>query len=129
MTRCRNLRFRLRLTRRNSVVSRERKFRLSQEAERTNITVRFSITSATIFSTRTTFSIMRTDFKRQPLRQNDFGATFGGPLPFLNFGEGVPVFNSGKDRTFFFFSYEGLRLRSAGQNRQRFGSSDARGAK
>jgi hypothetical protein len=48
---------------------------------------------------------------RQPLRQNDFGGTFSGPLPFLNFGEGVPFFNSGKDRTFFFFSYEGLRLR------------------
>ena len=49
--------------------------------------------------------------ERQPLRQNDFGGTFSGPLPFLNFGEGVPVFSSGKDRTFFFFSYEGLRLR------------------
>jgi hypothetical protein len=48
---------------------------------------------------------------RQPLRQNDFGGTFGGPLPFLNFSEGVPAFSSGKDRTFFFFSYEGLRLR------------------
>ena len=48
---------------------------------------------------------------RQPLRQNDFGATFGGPLPFLNFGEGGKVFDSGKNRTFFFVSYEGLRLR------------------
>ena len=54
-------------------------------------------------------------FDRQPLRQNDFGATFGGPLPFLNFGEGGPVSNSGRDRTFFFFSYEGLRLRSPGR--------------
>ncbi len=45
-------------------------------------------------------------------RQNDFGGTFSGPLPFLNFGEGVPAFRSGKDRTFFFVSYEGLRLRS-----------------
>ena len=54
-------------------------------------------------------------FARQPLRQNDFGGTFGGPLPFLNFGEGVPVFNSGKDRTFFFFSYEGLRVRQPGR--------------
>ncbi len=54
-------------------------------------------------------------FPRQPLRQNDFGGTIGGPLPFLNFGEGVPVFNSGKDRTFFFLSYEGLRLRQPGR--------------
>jgi len=44
-------------------------------------------------------------------KRNQFGATFGGPLPFLNFGEGRPVFNSGKNRTFFFLSYEGLRLR------------------
>ena len=54
-------------------------------------------------------------FARQPLRQNDFGGTFGGPLPFLHFGEGGPVFDSGKDRTFFFFSYEGLRLRQPGR--------------
>lgn len=54
-------------------------------------------------------------FPRQPLRQNDFGFTIGGPLPFLNFGEGGPVYSSGKDRTFFFFSYEGLRLRQPGR--------------
>ena len=52
---------------------------------------------------------------RPPLRQNDFGGTFGGPLPFFNFGEGGPAFNSGKDRTFFFVSYEGLRLRQPGR--------------
>ncbi len=46
-----------------------------------------------------------------PLRQNIFGGTFGGPLPFLNFGDGGgPLFKSGKDRTFFFFSYEAHRL-------------------
>jgi hypothetical protein len=34
---------------------------------------------------------------KPPLRQNDFGGTLGGPIF--------------KDKTFFFFSYEGLRLR------------------
>jgi hypothetical protein len=34
---------------------------------------------------------------KPPLRQNDFGGTFGGPIL--------------KDKTFFFLSYEGLRLR------------------
>jgi hypothetical protein len=53
----------------------------------------------------------RSRIPRGKLRQNDFGFTFGGPLPFLNFGEGVPSFSSGRDRTFFFVSYEGLRLR------------------
>ena len=37
-------------------------------------------------------------------RQNDFGGTLGGPLR-------LPHVYNGKDRTFFFFSYEGLRLR------------------
>jgi hypothetical protein len=38
-------------------------------------------------------------------RQNDFGGTFGGPLR-------IPHIYDGRDRTFFFVSYEGLRLRS-----------------
>lgn len=49
--------------------------------------------------------------ERPAVRQYNYGFTFGGPLPFLNFGEGTPVFNSGKDRTFFFVSYEGIRAR------------------
>jgi hypothetical protein len=36
---------------------------------------------------------------RQPYQQNQFGATFGGPIV--------------KDRTFFFVDYEGLRIRQA----------------
>ena len=40
------------------------------------------------------------------LIRNQFGGTFGGPLPFFNFGEGGPAFTKGKDKTFFFVSYE-----------------------
>ena len=39
---------------------------------------------------------------RNPLRQNQFGVTFGGPLT-------VPHLYKGKDHTFFFFAYEGYR--------------------
>lgn len=49
--------------------------------------------------------------ERPAVRQYDYGFTVGGPLPFLNFGEGGAVTNSGKDRTFFFISYEGIRAR------------------
>src|SRR5436305_6492936 len=41
--------------------------------------------------------------KEPPLRQNDFGGTLGGPVR-------IPHLYNGKDKTFFFFSYEGLRL-------------------
>lgn len=37
------------------------------------------------------------------LRQNDFGGTLGGPVE-------IPRLYHGKDKTFFFVSYEGLRL-------------------
>lgn len=40
---------------------------------------------------------------------NQFGGRLGGPIPFLNFGEGVPTFHSGKDRAFFFVNYEEFR--------------------
>jgi hypothetical protein len=46
------------------------------------------------------------------LRQNDFGGVLGGPLLLPRFGEGgkQPGYN-GRNHTFFFFSFEGLRLR------------------
>ena len=44
-------------------------------------------------------------------RQNQhfFGFDIGGPVYFLNFGEGVPAKWSGKDKAHFFFAYEGFR--------------------
>ncbi len=49
---------------------------------------------------------------RSIYKQNDFGATFGGPV-------WIPKLYHGKDKTFFFFSYEGFRNR-AGANGQTF---------
>jgi hypothetical protein len=51
---------------------------------------------------------------KPPLRQNDFGGTFGGPL--------------WKSRTFFFFSYEGLRLLQPQTSTGLFYTSSARAA-
>lgn len=48
--------------------------------------------------------------ERAPLRQNQFGGTFSGPVFLPRFGEGGSSWYNGKNRTFFFFSYEGLRL-------------------
>lgn len=43
----------------------------------------------------------------RPFRnRNEFGGRIGGPLPFLNFGEGGPVTRSGKDKMFFFFFFQ-----------------------
>ena len=43
-------------------------------------------------------------------RQNDFGGVVGGPIVFPRFGEGTPYLYRSR-RSFFFLSYEGLRLR------------------
>lgn len=40
---------------------------------------------------------------------NQFGGRIGGPIIFPRFGEGGPSTWNGKNRAFFFFSYEGLR--------------------
>src|SRR5258708_5765053 len=40
---------------------------------------------------------------------NQFGGSIGGPITLPRFGEGHLSTLSGKDRAFFFFSYEGLR--------------------
>ncbi|HEU4432210.1 MAG TPA: TonB-dependent receptor, partial [Pyrinomonadaceae bacterium] len=50
--------------------------------------------------------------RKAALRQNNFGGVLGGPLLLPSFGEGTrPLWYDGKNRTFFFFSYEALRLR------------------
>lgn len=76
----------------------------------------FTTRSGTNQAHGTTFDYLRNNFfdandwfndnLKQPitaLRQNDFGGTFGGPMF-------VPKLYNGSNKSFFFFSYEGLRL-------------------
>lgn len=53
-----------------------------------------------------------TSGKTQPFKRNQFGGSIGGPLMLPSFGEGGRALSyDGKNRTFFFFTYEGLRQR------------------
>ena len=52
------------------------------------------------------------DPRKPPFKRNQFGLNVGGPLHLPHFGTGGSPFSyNGKNRTFFFFSYEGLRQR------------------
>src|SRR5436309_393868 len=49
---------------------------------------------------------------RPPFKRNQFRMNIGGPLNLPHFGEGGSPFSyKGRNKTFFFFSYEGLRQR------------------
>jgi hypothetical protein len=56
---------------------------------------------------------------RGKLRLNQYGGRVGGPIPFLNFGDGGPWWHSGKDRAFFFVNYEEYRIPEASPTRTR----------
>ncbi len=55
---------------------------------------------------------------RNEHRFRQFGGSIGGPLYLPRFGEGGPSYYSGKNRLFFFFSYEGLREDTVGFSNQ-----------
>jgi outer membrane receptor protein involved in Fe transport len=65
-----------------------------------------------VFDARNYFNVP--PLPKPPLRQNDFGGTLGGPIL--------------KDKTFFFFSYEGLRLRQPQTDSGEFFTASARAA-
>ncbi len=52
----------------------------------------------------------------RPLFNDDkiYSATFGGPLFLPNFGEGGPVFDTARNKNFFFVAYQEERFRSPG---------------
>jgi len=69
-----------------------------------------------------------TSTRPPPFKRNQFGGSIGGPVLLPRFGEGgSPLGYNGKNRTFFFFSYEGLRQRQ-GVDVNSFVLSDAQRA-
>jgi len=57
---------------------------------------------------------------KSKLRLNQFGGSFGGPLPLLKFGEGKGSWwDSGRGKAYFFFNYERFHLNEASPVRQR----------
>jgi len=55
---------------------------------------------------------------KPPVRQNDFGGTLGGPVR-------IPGLYNGKGKSFFFFSYEGLRLVQPTEASQQYVPTDS----
>jgi hypothetical protein len=51
------------------------------------------------------------DYKAPKLIRNEFGGSISGPVYLPRFGEGGPALYDGHNRTFFFVSHEGARLR------------------
>jgi hypothetical protein len=62
------------------------------------------------------------NYQNQPkskLRLNQFGGSFGGPIPLPHFGEGGPMIESGRGKAYFFFNYERFHLNEASPVRTR----------
>jgi len=55
------------------------------------------------------YFLNRAGTKRPALRYNRFGGTIGGPIMLPRFGEGGRSLYDGRNKSFFFFAYEGLR--------------------
>ena len=63
---------------------------------------------------------------RPVLRQKFYGFDIGGPMYFPKFGEGGRSISSGKDKAFFFFSFEAFRQSQSRANNRVVLSQDAR---
>lgn len=62
------------------------------------------------------------NYQKQPknkLRLNQFGGSFGGPIPLPGFGEGGPIVRSGKGKAYFFVNYERFHLNETSPVRTR----------
>jgi len=55
----------------------------------------------------------------QKIKLNQYGGEIGGPIPFFTFGESDKLFDSGKDKRFFFVNYEEYRIPESSPTRTR----------
>ena len=55
----------------------------------------------------------RSSVRKQPFVYNNFGFSAGGPVFLPRFGEGGRAWSDGRNKTFWFFAYEGLRVRQS----------------
>ncbi|HVG39483.1 MAG TPA: carboxypeptidase regulatory-like domain-containing protein, partial [Pyrinomonadaceae bacterium] len=62
-----------------------------------------------VFDARNYFAPRQTVPKKPPFRRNQYGFALSGPLTLPRFGEGGPRIWSGKNKTFIFGDYAGLR--------------------
>jgi hypothetical protein len=56
---------------------------------------------------------------KNKLRLNQFGGSFGGPIPLPGFGEGGPSIRSGRGKAYFFVNYERFHLNETSPVRTR----------
>ncbi|HEX6729841.1 MAG TPA: carboxypeptidase-like regulatory domain-containing protein, partial [Pyrinomonadaceae bacterium] len=63
---------------------------------------------------------------RPMLRQKFYGGDIGGPVYYPRFGEGGPTIWNGKNKAFFFYSFEALRQRTGRANNRTVLTPDAR---
>lgn len=64
------------------------------------------LSAANFFDNAVTTAAQQGTDRRQLFERKEYGFNVGGPIYFLNFGEGGPSVYSGKDKTFFFVDYE-----------------------
>lgn len=64
------------------------------------------LSAANFFDNALTPANLQGTDRRQKFERKEFGFNIGGPVKFLNFGEGGPVIYDGRDKTFFFVDYE-----------------------
>ncbi|MDQ3253560.1 MAG: TonB-dependent receptor, partial [Acidobacteriota bacterium] len=56
--------------------------------------------------------------ERTPFKNHNYGFAVGGPILLPRFGEGGPAVWSGRNRSFFFFNFDGVRFNQSGVLRE-----------